>query len=282
MTRRRELERRRHTLEETREILGSMKTLAYMETRKLDRGLDAQRSLVSRIEALAADFLGFYPAKVERPRASKRVYLLVGSERGFCGDFNQSLVEEWASIAGKAAVEAPQGIVTGRKLGALLERDPRVHSLVEGTSVVEEIDSTLGTVIQTLARLQVREGAMALTVLYNDPEVDQVVRSDVLPPFSEYGSVVPQFTDPPLLNLSPASFFDELVSHCLFARLRMILYTSLMAENARRMQHLEGALQHLDKRAAELQRRSNTLRQEEIIEEIEVILLSTVPQRPGS
>ena len=37
MTRRRELQRHLHTLDETREILGSMKTLAYMETRKLER-----------------------------------------------------------------------------------------------------------------------------------------------------------------------------------------------------------------------------------------------------
>jgi F-type H+-transporting ATPase subunit gamma len=38
--------------------------------------------------------------------------------------------------------------------------------------------------------------------------------------------------------------------------------------------HLEGAVQHLDTRTEELTRRSMSLRQEEIIEEIEVILLN--------
>ena len=47
-----------------------------------------------------------------------------------------------------------------------------------------------------------------------------------------------------------------------------------MAENHRRAQHLEGAIRHLDEESGELKRRSNALRQEEIIEEIEVILLS--------
>lgn len=275
MTRRRELEQHRQTLAETREILSSMKTLAYMETRKLDRGLDAKRGLVSRIKAVAADFLGFYPALVVQPRVSKRVYLVVGSERAFCGDFNQRLLEEWAAIAAQATEEAAQGVAAGRKLIAHLQSDPLFDSVVQGASVAEEIDRTLATIIESLAKLQRREGVLGLTVLYNDPEVDRVVLSEILPPFSEFEAAGPLFFDPPLLNLSPRSFFDELVSHYLFARLHMVLYASLLAENLQRVRHLEGALQHLEKREAELQRRSNTLRQEEIIEEIEVILLST-------
>ena len=43
-----------------------------------------------------------------------------------------------------------------------------------------------------------------------------------------------------------------------------------------RVTHLEGTVKHLDDESAEMARRSNTLRQEEIVEEIEVILLSAV------
>ena len=53
MTRRRELDRHRHILDETRNIMNSMKTLAYMETRKLARFLDAQSSVVTHIETMA-------------------------------------------------------------------------------------------------------------------------------------------------------------------------------------------------------------------------------------
>jgi len=53
-----------------------------------------------------------------------------------------------------------------------------------------------------------------------------------------------------------------------------MLYNSLMVENLHRMAHLEGAVKHLDDKSAELARQCNALRQEEIIEEIEVILLS--------
>ena len=55
-----------------------------------------------------------------------------------------------------------------------------------------------------------------------------------------------------------------------------ILYTSLMAESRQRLAHLEGTVQHMEEHSEELHRQGNILRQEEIIEEIEVILLSAV------
>ncbi len=64
------------------------------------------------------------------------------------------------------------------------------------------------------------------------------------------------------------------MDHYLFAALHEILYASLNAENHQRVAHLEGAVKHLDDESAELARQCNALRQEEIIEEIEVILLS--------
>ena len=67
----------------------------------------------------------------------------------------------------------------------------------------------------------------------------------------------------------------ELTEHYLFATLHAMLYTSLMAENLNRVSHLENAVNHLDDKSDELARRCSAMRQEEIIEEIEVILLSS-------
>ena len=78
-----------------------------------------------------------------------------------------------------------------------------------------------------------------------------------------------------MLNLQPRDFFLELTDQYVFAALHEALYASLMAENDRRVRHLEGAVRNLDDRSTDLRRKCNALRQEEIIEEIEVILLST-------
>ncbi len=274
MTRRRELEQHRHTLGEIRGIMNSMKTLSYIESRKLVRFLDAQRAVVAHIEHMAADFLGFYPEVLPREEQALPVYLLLGSERGFCGDFNEKLLTRLESRSREDSSDSPRLIVTGNKLGNQLQGDPRVVACIDGANVVEEAENTLGDVINALSGLQVREGAVSLTVLYHDPDKEQVVTTEVLPPFEQYRDTAPRFPYPPVLNLPPATFLAELIEHYLFAALHEIMYVSLMAENIQRVRHLEGAVQHLDDKSVNLLHQSNALRQEEIIEEIEVILLS--------
>lgn len=60
----------------------------------------------------------------------------------------------------------------------------------------------------------------------------------------------------------------------LYATLHEVLYRALLAENRRRLVHMENALDHIEQEHATLRLRYNALRQEEITEEIEVILLS--------
>ena len=56
--------------------------------------------------------------------------------------------------------------------------------------------------------------------------------------------------------------------------LNEVLYSSLMAENRRRLAHMDRALDRLEEDMARLRLTYNARRQEEITEEIEVILLS--------
>jgi F-type H+-transporting ATPase subunit gamma len=108
----------------------------------------------------------------------------------------------------------------------------------------------------------------------------------LLPTFEHYKNISPQYSHPPLMNLKPEEFFAELLELYLFSAIHMMMYVSLMAENLQRIQHLEGAMQHLDKKSEELLRKSNALRQEEITEEIEVMFLNandieqTAPKKP--
>jgi len=275
MSRRRELERHRHTLDETREIMNSMKTLAYMETRKLARFLDAQRSVVAHIESVAGDFVGFYPETLPQSDKFMQVYLLLGSERGFCGEFNETLLTETELHMQDSGINTPGLIAAGGKLCDRLAKDPRVIAFIDGANVAEEVEKTLIQIINNLTGLQTQAGAMALRVFYHEPDGEGVAMTQILPPFEQPGKRVPLYPHPPLLNLHPKTFLAELIDHYLFATLHQVLYVSLMAENQHRVQHLEGAVRHLEDKSADLLHRCNVLRQEEIIEEIEVILLST-------
>jgi F-type H+-transporting ATPase subunit gamma len=279
MTRRRTLEQRRHSFGEIRNIMNSMKTLAYLEIRKLGRFLDAQRAVVAHVETVAADFLGFHPEVLPPSDGSApQVCLLLGSERGFCGDFNEALLARLETFVEAQRSASPWLMVIGRKLGTRLEADPRVVAAFDGAAAVGEVEKTLHAITRELAALQAQHGMLSLSVFHHDPDDQEVIVTGVLPPFERYRNAAPRFAHVPLTQLSPQAFLGALLDHYLYSVLHEIMYVSLMAENLRRVRHLEGAVRHLDDRSAALLRECNALRQEEIIEEIEVILLSTTHQ----
>ncbi|MGZ8216826.1 F0F1 ATP synthase subunit gamma [Methylomagnum sp.] len=269
MSRRAELEQRMGRLAEISDIMTAMKTMALIETRKFGRFMSQQLQLVESIEASAADFLAFHPAY----RASgagtggdRQVLILIGSERGFCGDFNETV------LAGLAAFpDPPRLIAVGRRLAGKLEGHPRLIDWLDGPNVAEEVRPVLDGLMDRLHRLQSEPpGWTRLSVLAHDPD-GGVATHAVLPMMPPGG---PKFAYPPRLNLAPAAFFAGLTDHYLIAKLPCLFHGSLLAENRRRLEHMERALGRMQTKIEDLGRRRNALRQEEITEEIEVILLS--------
>jgi F-type H+-transporting ATPase subunit gamma len=273
MSRRRSLEHHRRSLAEIREIMNSMKTLAYMETRKLARFLSAQQAVVQTMEDVAADFLSFHPAMLTAPGQANAVLLLIGSERGFCGDFNRALLRHAETAEQTHQGGPPLVIAVGRKLHTLLEGDRRVVAWIDGAGVVEEVPAVLNQLADEIVSLQSKHGAIEVIALHHG-NADGVVTQRLIPPFEEDAAKHAHHAHPPMLNIPASEFFTELADQYLFAALHAMLYTSLMMENHDRVAHLGGAVRHLDEQSEDLTRQYNALRQEEIIEEIEVILLS--------
>jgi len=274
MTRRRDIEKHRYSLAEIREIMSSMKTLAYMETRKLSRFLEAQQSVVRSIETAAADFLDFYPETLPDSTGAPPVFLLIGSERGFCGDFSHRAADMLEKALTEQPAATPLVIAVGHKLHSLLEKASHVTTMLGGPGVVEDIPALLDNILDALLELQEKHGVLSLQAIFHRSS-DEIVTKALLPPFSSLVSTQQEHLDPPLLNLQPEVFMTGLVDQYLFAALHEILYTSLMAENQQRVLHLESAVGRLDEELADFDRQINVLRQEEITEEIEVLLLST-------
>jgi len=274
VSRRRDLEKHRRSLDEIREIMNSMKNLSFMETRKISGFLDVQHSVVNHIETVAADFLGFYVDTLsESTDTAVDVYLLIGTERGFCGDFNHALMRHFEGMPIIDTVDKLRLICVGHKLETLLQSDEREIIFVDGASVAEEVGTVLNQIVNRLASIQEHFGSLNLYVLYHDDE-NALINQQLLPPFQNLLHRQSRESHAPELNLEPRKFLLDLSYHYLFVVLYEILYTSLMAENSQRVAHLEGAVRHLDEQSEELHRQGSILRQEEIIEEIEVILLS--------
>ena len=270
MSKRRDIEQHVQQLSDMREIMESMKALAYMEAHKLGQFLDAQHQSVQTIETVAADFLSFYPELLVHEAQSAKVYLLIGSERGFCGDFNETLLRDLPNDT-EAVV-----IAVGHKLHNLLAAESPNLQLVDGANVAEEVGTVLMAIVNALAALQRERGLVSITAIFHREAGKSVCSRTLLPPFPQRPKAEPDHVlgYPPQLNLPPAQFFSALVDRYLFTSLNEILYTSLMHESNSRVQHLAAAVKHLEDKTVVLKQHSRTMRQEEITEEIEVILLS--------
>jgi F-type H+-transporting ATPase subunit gamma len=275
MSKRREVQRRVEAFGEIRDILAAMKNLALLELQKVGRFATNQRRAVQTIEQAAADFFSFYLNQLSRPRNFFQVSLLIGSERGFCGDFNEQLVAESATWLARAeGAESP--VIVGSRLAMTLERRGTMGIRIQGPEVAEDVETVLAAIVETLGKFQrdrLDDRLLALMALYHDDESD-AVRIRRLLPIPELPAAEPAFAYAPYLDLSPIELFRKLADHHLYAALHEVLYSSLLAENRQRLNHMDGAMRRIDDDLAKLKLRYNVLRQEEIIEDIEVILLS--------
>ena len=256
-------------LHDIRDIMAALKNISLTEGQRLRHFLATQQRVMNGIEQAMGDFLGHYPHLLSGGEAAIDLVLLIGSERGFCGDFNELVLEQ----ANSATTQQQYLVAVGEKLGGkLAERGIDAETLT-GLTTVEDVPDVLLAVVEKLHELTARHGPMQLTIVHHHYDGHtQEVRSHR--PFRRLSPAEAHPGYPPLLNVAPETFFPQLLDHYLFAVLHSVLYGSLAAEHQLRLQHLQGAIDHIDKRCAVMTQRYNNLRQELITEEIELIVLS--------
>lgn len=274
MSRRRELSRRLASLTDIAGIMSAMKGLALMETRILQEFLGAQRRMVSSIELSAAQFLFWHAELMPSPPSPSRLCVLVGSEQGFCGDFNETLLKQWERVAAQRDITS-RWVIIGRRLANRIDSAEPILQL-PGASVADEVPNVLLRLTRELERLILDDASQGsgVSVLYHCDATGEIRLRHLLP-FCDLPQLISPSPFPPELNVSPAEFLYGLTGHYLYAALNEVLYSSLMAENRQRHAHMDSALNKLDEDRNRLRLAYNAQRQEDITEEIEVILLSS-------
>lgn len=281
MTRLREVIHHLETLNDIREIMNAMKNLAIIESRKLDKVLDSQHVLVTDIETIAADFVDHYPLTPPQT-VPYHLYILIGAERGFSGSFNHQLQTYYQHLLQESPGIQVLSIAIGRKFATTFDANSPQTILIDGASAQEEISHVLNELVAQIETIQQHYPAIGCTVVRHDQRTRAILQHTLLPPFVDTPQKHTPHAFAPRLYLSPPQFLSDLIQQYLFAQLYSALSASLLAENEYRVAHLQGAIRHLDERSVELERQRRSLRQEEIIEEIEVILLNTGQDEPGS
>lgn len=172
----------------------------------------------------------------------------------------------------------PALIVVGRKLALKMANDSRVIATLDGPNALEEIPTVILKILQSLEDISSQRyidvHSWQWGVLFNEEEHNQI-QTKMLQAFKEFGlNKEVHFSVPPILNVPQELFLAEFVDNYLFAMFHSIFYKSFFAENHQRFFHLSNSLDRLDSKQNTLKRYLNLLRQEEITEEIQIIMLS--------
>ncbi|ADG24411.1 TPA: F0F1 ATP synthase subunit gamma [Legionella pneumophila] len=279
MTKRTKLKEHVHTLEEIGHIMTAMKNLSFIELGKITQCLSMQDNVIKTIREVSHDFLSFYPMPpMNQQENPPLVSILIGSERGFCGSFNDNVLHQLDAHNEQHSEWEPALVLVGHKLALKMANDSRVMATIDGPNAIEEIPAVISNVLHTLERALLQRNktwhSWQWTVLFNEEEHNQI-QVKTWQPFKELDiSPAPPFSVPPVLNGSKDQFFADLVEHYLLAMCYAIFYQSFFAENHQRLFHLNQALDRLENKKNALNHRLNLMRQEEITEEIQNILQS--------
>lgn len=233
-------------LQQAQEALGGIQRYAEIIERSIGRAaaLSSERNFASVPDSPAGDAL-----------------IVVGSEHGFVGGFNDRLVDEAQKLA-----------VPGRKLGII---GRRARALAEERGLAVDWAFPMATHIG---------GVLSITYRVADHLVDAATAEILFGHHTRAGSyeieqrrILPlegrllQAVDdgpPPLHQLPPAVLLEYFGKEYLFAEISRAVTESMAAENAVRLRVMDSAGDGIDNKVQALTRQEQNLRQQEITTEL--------------
>jgi F-type H+-transporting ATPase subunit gamma len=259
MSQRREIETRLDLYGDLSGILGAMRSFALAELRKISKRETAQQQLVDHLAAALND-VAFALPPPEKPDYD--IWLLFGSVRGFCSSFNEDVLRLWH----EKTDEATPAILIGERLHDLIP-ESGTTLCVPGANGGLDASATIDLILPAITELRKkRRGIPGLIACFRD---DHGASFQCLLPLANGRPAHSGY--PPYVFASIEETAAGIAEHYLFHQLLAILLRSIRVENHMRLMQMENALHHLEEGSGELIRQRNRLRQEEIVEEIELM-----------
>jgi F-type H+-transporting ATPase subunit gamma len=257
---RREIQARLELYDDLAGILGVMRSFALAE---LNRVTKRERVQSQVVQSLMNAYRDIGPHSNPEPNAANDIWILFGATRGFCGSFNEDVLQAW-QVEGRAAVLPP--IVVGERLVSHLPESVHAVAVPGATGAVEALVTVERILVAVADSGRSGLAPTGLVACVRDDDGTRIQR--VLPLPVEAGS---GRGDMPMMN-EPAAIVAAGVSrYCIYHTLLALLLRSIRVENRLRLMQMDSALSHLDKNTEKLQLQRNRLRQEEIIGEIEAV-----------
>jgi len=268
----RQLEQQIETINELRDIIHAMRSLAAIYLKQAEaqlRGVRAYREVVTAAIADAVRRLDEIP---QTKRSGRTCIVVLGSEQGLCGRFNEIVAE--AAVERGREIGDTDFIVVGRRAVGNLERaGGRVVSVVQSNSSPEAAQVVIRRVATEAYRQYTRGDYGRLYLLhavYLSPGRMRTQLTSILP--MDFSAWAPEpgarGKAPPAMTLSPNELLAALVGEFYFVALFQAFVESLAAENGMRLQSMEAAKQNIDDTKESLRRRAQQFRQDAITDEL--------------
>jgi F-type H+-transporting ATPase subunit gamma len=259
------LQARISSLRELHDLVRALRALAASHVQEAQSALAGMRRYVDIVEDAIVKSADLLPQTSDEmaPRSppERRVMIVVCSEHGFAGAFNERLLD-------RAVAEHKPGqklIIIGRR-GMMLALE-RAMDVDRDFPMATHVGGVLGVTRHVAENLTAAATADVVFASYRRGASFEVETRRILPldPALWVGS---ERRSPPLHHLAPDTLLQRIASEYLFAEITRAVMESLASENGARLRVMEMADHNIGDKLGNLRRAENTLRQEAITSEL--------------
>jgi F-type H+-transporting ATPase subunit gamma len=269
-----------HTANELQSLVRVMKSIAASLVREYGESAAAieeyGNTIVSGLQILMHN--KHKKIAVEQKQPSRIGAVILGTDQGLCGDFNERIgefaAEKLADL--RKSSELTRTLAIGEKVAYFLEDsgnpvDDRFSFLGESNAITTVIIN----VLETLDKWESTNGVNKIILFFNKPTQESTFASEmkILLPvdiawLEELASAKWPCRTIPTFTMPWADLFESEIRNYLFFVIYRAFVDSLVSENISRFQAMLAASHHIDERLIELKLKYHRVRQGTIDEEL--------------
>jgi len=275
---------RLNNLETIEPLLGALRTISMGTWRLAQKKVAQMVQYEQNYHAIIKEILPHIkppknrkPAREDAEGLADSIILILGSERGLCGRFNETLAENAENWINQQGFRSHQIWAMGSKMVRILERmgiSIGWRNPLPSGALVSYQDSYLLTQ-KWLMQFEAYDFNQ-LTVLYNQPIRGgqiQFASLNIFPYEIDYrASILTESANrwpPPIIETDPWGIYHQIIQHHIASHFYQALLQSAAAENSARYRKMEEAKQNAEEIIVELKWIINAERKRQITQEMQ-------------
>lgn len=271
------LARKIKTSQDLLSVVKTMKSLAAVNIRQYESAATAMDTYNVVIENGWQVFFKNRPQLQRRKISDRAVFLVIGSDQGMCGQFNENIIEYAMQAAGSPAMAGFEKIFwsAGERLRGGLAEEVEVREHYYLPSSPAAISDLIYEIVEKFALLHEEEQVETFQIFYNRLErigAYSPATERVLPLDPRYGEEKLHQSWPnrclPMIGINQVLFFEQLFRQHIFGAIYKAFSQSLASENGARLASMQAAEKNIVELEEKLQGQFRETRQNSITAEL--------------